>query len=86
MPFVSQQIFIDLYYICFLFYIDLVPDDHSTILRYIIETLFIIHGQTKLNMICPFGGDPERRYGRAYDRVWCDNLNRRSISRTTSTQ
>jgi hypothetical protein len=47
-----------------------------------------MHGETKLNMICPLGadGDPERRYGRAYDLVWCANLNHRSnISSTTTT-
>ena len=69
-----------------LFHTDLVPDDRSIILRYIIETLFIIHGETKLNMICPIGGDPERRYGRAYDFVWCANLNRRSVTSTASNQ
>ena len=52
------------------------PDDRSIILRYIIETLFIIHGETKLNMICPIGSDPEKRYGRPYGRIWCHNMNR----------
>lgn len=64
------------------------PDDRSIILRYIIETLFVIHGETKLNMICPLGlgGDPEQRYGRPYDLVWCANLNHhRSIISTTTT-
>ena len=69
-----------------LFFIDLVPDDHSIILRYIIETLFIMHGETTLNMICPIGGDAERRYGRVYDLVWCANLKQHStIPSTTST-
>ena len=58
-------------------------DDHSITLRYIIETLFIIHGETKLNMICPLSGDPEQRYGRPYDLVWCTNLNRRLVSTAT---
>jgi hypothetical protein len=64
-----------------------VPDDRSIILRYIIETLFVIHGETKLNMICPLGrgGDPEERYGRPYNLVWCANLNHRSIISTTTT-
>ena len=62
------------------------PDDRSIILRYIIETLFIIHGETKLNMICPIGSDPEKRYGRPYDLIWCDNLNRLFISTAISTQ
>ncbi|CAF5226849.1 unnamed protein product, partial [Rotaria magnacalcarata] len=31
------------------------PTDESIILRYIIETLFIIHAESKLNMICPIG-------------------------------
>ncbi len=60
-----------------LFYrLDVVPDDGSMILRYTIETLFIIHGEAKLDMICPIGGDPEKRYGRPYNHIWCDNLNR----------
>ncbi|CAF2081067.1 unnamed protein product [Rotaria magnacalcarata] len=60
--------------------IAVLPEDHSIILRYIIETLFIIHGETKLNMICPVGGDAEKRFGRAYNLVWCVNL------KPTSTQ
>ena len=68
--------------IFFLFPALLVPDDRSLILRYIIETLFIIHGETKLNMICPLGGDPERLYGRPFDLVWCTNLNRSLMSST----
>ncbi len=64
---------------------DLVPDDRSIILRYIIETLFILHGETKLNMICPLDGDPQQRYGRPYDPVWCANLNHQSIISTTTT-
>jgi hypothetical protein len=63
-----------------------VPDDRSIILRYIMETLFIIHGETKLNMICPLGGDPEQRYGRPYDLVWCYNLNRPFVCIPISTQ
>ncbi|CAF2871444.1 unnamed protein product [Rotaria sp. Silwood2] len=59
--------------------IAVLPNDHSVILRYIIETLFIIHGETKLNMICPIGSDAEQRYGRPYDLVWCANLNRSSM-------
>ncbi|CAF4688056.1 unnamed protein product, partial [Rotaria socialis] len=47
--------------------IAVLPTDESIILRYLIETLFIIHGETKLNMICPIGIDPEQRYGRPYD-------------------
>ena len=62
------------------------PDDRSIILRYIIETLFIIHGETKLNMICPIGGNPERRYGRPYNLIWCHNLNRPFILTAISTQ
>ena len=45
-----------------------------------VETLFIIHGETKLNMICPLGGDPERRYGHAYDRDWYKNLTQQLVS------
>ncbi|CAF1336713.1 unnamed protein product [Adineta steineri] len=62
------------------------PDDCSITLRYIIETLFIIHGETKLNMICPIGGDSEQRYGRPYGPVWCLNLNRSSICTTIRTR
>ncbi|CAF1636162.1 unnamed protein product [Rotaria sp. Silwood1] len=58
--------------------IAVLSDDCSIILRYIIETLFIIHGETKLNMICPLGGDVEKRYGRPYDLVWRANLNHSS--------
>ena len=68
-----------------LFHTDLVPDDCSIILRYIIETLFIIHGETKLNMICPIGGDPEQRFGRPYDLVWCADLNLPFVATPTTT-
>ncbi|CAF2809231.1 unnamed protein product [Rotaria sp. Silwood2] len=54
-------------------------DDYSIILRYIIETLFIIHGETKLNMICPIDSGAEQRYGHPYDLVWCADLNRPSM-------
>ncbi|CAF4217186.1 unnamed protein product [Rotaria sordida] len=74
---------LDLYNIAI---IAVLPDDCSMILRYIIETLFIIHGETKLNMICPLGGDAEKRYGFPYNLDWCDNLNQSSMSTTTSTQ
>ncbi|CAF1517477.1 unnamed protein product, partial [Rotaria sordida] len=73
---------LDLYNIAI---IAVLPDDCSTILRYIIETLFIIHGETKLNMICPLGGDAEKRYGRPYNLHWCADLNPSSMSTTTST-
>jgi hypothetical protein len=63
-------------------YIDLVPDDTSFILRYIIKTLFVIHTETKLNMICPIGIDPQQRYGRPYKLVWCIGLKHPSISTT----
>ena len=51
-----------------------VPEDRSTVLRYVIETMFVIHGETKLNMICPIGGDPKKRYGRPYQRRWYNDL------------
>ncbi|CAF1029938.1 unnamed protein product [Adineta ricciae] len=54
--------------------IAVLPNDCSLLLRYLIETLFIIHCETKLNMICPLGGDPERRYGPPFEPIWCDNL------------
>jgi hypothetical protein len=61
-----------------------VPDESSLILRYVIKTLFVIHGETKLNMICPIGIDPEQRYGRPYELVWRPNLNRRPMVTITS--
>ncbi|CAF3756457.1 unnamed protein product [Rotaria magnacalcarata] len=63
--------------------IAVLPDKRSIILRYIIETLFIIHAETKLNMICPIGIDVEKRYGRVYDLVWCANLKQPPMSTTT---
>ncbi|CAF2060197.1 unnamed protein product [Rotaria magnacalcarata] len=66
--------------------IAVLPDIRSIILRYIIETLFIIHAETKLNMICPIGIDAEKRYGRVYDLVWCANLKQPPISTTKSIQ
>ena len=64
----------------------LVPDETSLILRYIIKQLFVIHGETKLNMICPIGCDPEKRYGRPYNLVWCAGLNPPTISTTISSR
>jgi hypothetical protein len=63
-----------------------VPDHRSIILRYIIETLFIIHGETKLNMIRPIRGVPEQGYGGPYHLVWCDSLNRPFVLTTTSSE
>lgn len=54
--------------------IDAVPEDGSALLRYIIETLFIVHGETKLNMLCPLGGDPEQRYGSVFVSDWCATI------------
>ncbi|CAF1382378.1 unnamed protein product, partial [Adineta steineri] len=68
---------LDLYQIAI---IAILPDDQSIILRYIIETLFILHGETKLNMICPLGGDPYQRYGPPYAFIWCNNLAHPSLS------
>ncbi|CAF4381393.1 unnamed protein product, partial [Rotaria sordida] len=31
-------------------------------------------GETKLNMICPLGGDPRQRDGHPYNVIWCKNL------------
>lgn len=64
------------------FFIDVVPENSSIILRYVIETLFIIHGETKLNMICPIGGDAEKRYGPVYKKDWYANLKQSSGSTT----
>ncbi|CAF0955805.1 unnamed protein product [Rotaria sordida] len=52
---------------------------YQMIVRLYYDTLFIIHAETKLNMICPIGGDVEQRYGRPYDLVWCANLNHSSM-------
>ncbi|CAF4032794.1 unnamed protein product [Rotaria sordida] len=50
--------------------IAILPDDQSKILRYIVETLFIIHGESKLNMICPVVTNVEQRYGGSYKVDW----------------
>ncbi|CAF1471338.1 unnamed protein product [Adineta steineri] len=68
---------LDLYRIAI---IAILPDDRSILLRYIIETLFILHGETKLNMICPLGGDPYQRYGPPHEFIWCNNLAHPSLS------
>ena len=73
-----------LYLLLFSLPLDLVPDDHSIILRYIIETLFILHCETTLNMICPVSGNPEQRYGRPYNLVWCAHLNNPATSPNVS--
>jgi hypothetical protein len=67
-------------------YTELVPDDCSKILRYIIETLFIAHGEPKLNMLHPLGIDPTQKHGHVTDQVWCANFNRRPISSSASNQ
>ncbi|CAF1339092.1 unnamed protein product [Adineta steineri] len=72
---------LDLYRIAI---IAILPNDRSIILRYIIETLFILHGETKLNMICPLGGDPYQRYGPPYSSVWCANLNDSGLPSATA--
>ncbi|CAF4145813.1 unnamed protein product [Rotaria sordida] len=74
---------VDLYHVAI---IAVLPDNCSIILRYLIETLFIIHGETKLNMICPIGGDPQQHYGYPYSLVWCKNLNRPYMIPGTSIQ
>lgn len=49
----------------------LVPENTSRFVRYTIECLFSIHGETKLNMICPIGIDAEVHYGRVFRSDWC---------------
>ena len=56
------------------------------ILRYILQTFFVIHAETKLNMICPIGVDPEKRYGRPYNLVWCNGLKPPAMTTTKSTR
>lgn len=80
-------IFIEALSITFSFDCCVVPHDQSVVLRYVIETLFITHGETKLNMICPIGsGDPEKHYGPPHHVVWCKDLNRPFKCTTTATQ
>ena len=56
----NRSIIIIILYPClFSLWVHSVPDDNSIILRYIIETLFILHCETKLNMICPVSGNPD---------------------------
>ena len=52
----------------------LVRDNATRLLRYMIETLFIVHAETELNMICPLGGDVEHRYGQGYMPEWCRHV------------
>jgi hypothetical protein len=52
--------------------------------RFLIEQLFAIHGETKLNMICILGGDPQKWYGYPFSLPWCRDLNHPSISSTNS--
>ena len=61
---------------------DLVPTDESIVLRYLIETLFIVHAETKLNMICPIGLDPKVRYGLPYDLQWKSHMPRPTLRST----
>ena len=49
-----------------------------------IETLFIIHGESKLNMICPIGIDPEQRYGKPYDQQWYHHIKHPALPTTES--
>lgn len=63
-----------IYNFCIWFYI--VPLDESIKLRYFIETLFIIHAETKLNMVCLVNIDPKKCYGLPYDRKWYNDLKR----------
>ncbi|CAF4742524.1 unnamed protein product, partial [Rotaria socialis] len=60
--------------------IAVLPDDKSILLRYFIETLFIIHGEPRLNMICPNGLDPKKRYGKPYLHDWYQQINHPSMS------
>ena len=64
-----------LYLLLFSLPVHPVPEDHSRILRYIIETLFSLHCETKLNMICPIYKNPDEQNRRPYNIVWCAHLN-----------
>ena len=71
-------------FIIFLFIDHPVPDESDFVFRSIIKELFVIHGETKLDMICVVGRDPERYYGHPFSNPWCRGLNHPSISSTTS--
>ncbi|CAM4850476.1 unnamed protein product, partial [Rotaria magnacalcarata] len=65
--------------------IAVLPTDESIILRYIIETLFIIHAESKLNMICPIGIDPQQRYGKPYGDQWYHHVKHPALPTAEST-
>ena len=58
----------------FLFMSSIVPDNASSLLRYVLETLFAIHGETQLNMIRPLEVARDCHYERTFDLDWCRDL------------
>lgn len=52
----------------------IVPDNASRLLRYVLETLFAIHGETQLNMIRPLEVARDCLYERTFDLDWCRDL------------
>jgi hypothetical protein len=57
-----------------------VPSEESFPLQYIIETLFVVQCEPKLNMICPMGTDPQQRYGLPYDQQWYTRLHHQAVT------
>jgi hypothetical protein len=54
----------------------LVPQPCLRFLRYTLQTLFSIHGETKLNMILPPGLDPDQVHGPVVKSDWPERLRR----------
>ncbi|CAF4411226.1 unnamed protein product [Rotaria sp. Silwood2] len=63
------------------------PDPCSTMLRHMIEILFITHAETKLNSMNLFTSDTNLLYGLPYaqNRVWCENLTCPSLNHCVPT-
>ncbi|CAF1336830.1 unnamed protein product [Rotaria sordida] len=59
------------------------PLQCSTMLRHLIEILFVTHAETKLNCFNLFTGSTDLLYGLPYSkgRIWCENLLNPSVAR-----
>lgn len=64
----------------------IVPEESSPVFGYIIEQLFAVHGESKLNMICPMDDGAEQRYGYPFKLDWCRGLKDPSSSSTNLDQ
>ena len=62
---------IDLYHTTI---IAVLPENCSTLLRKVLEYLFITHAETKLNMFNLRTTNIQQLYGRPYHRTWCENI------------